>query len=94
MSSTSPDPCIKTIPDPGKDIMELPRTQARNRYALVIQDYLTKWSFVFPMPDQKSPRIAKLLTVEVISVFGVPEALLTDRGTSDRGTLDRGQGRI
>ena len=62
--------------------MELPRTQAGNRYALVIQDYLTKWPFVFPMPDQKSHRIVKLLTTEVIPVFGVPEALLTDRGTN------------
>ena len=36
--------------------MELPQTQARYLYVVVIQDYLTKWPFIFPMPDQKSQR--------------------------------------
>ena len=35
---------------------------------------------VYPMPDQKSERIAKLLVNEVVPFFGVPEALLSDRG--------------
>ena len=34
------------------------------------------------MPDQKSRRIASILVEEVIPFFGVPEALLTDRGTN------------
>ena len=34
------------------------------------------------MPDQKSVRIVKLLVEEIIPVFGVPEALLSDRGTN------------
>ena len=37
---------------------------------------------MFPMPDQKSQRIAELLVREVIPLFGVPEALLSDRGTN------------
>ena len=49
---------------------------------LVFQDFLTKWPLVFPMPDQKSQRIAELLVGEVIPLFGVPEALLSDRGTN------------
>ena len=36
------------------------------RYILVFQDYLTKWPMVYPMPDQKFERIAKLLVDEVI----------------------------
>ena len=64
------------------DIMELPTTDSGNRYVLVFQDFLTKWPMVFPMPDQKSHRIAELLVKEVVPQFGVPECLLSDRGTN------------
>ena len=67
--------------------MELPTTEQGNRYVLVFQDFLTKWPMVYPMPDQKSLRIAELLVNEE---FGVPESLLSDRGTPmlrDGGTL-------
>ena len=37
---------------------------------------------VFPIPDQKTERIAKLLVEELVPFFGVPEALLSDRGTN------------
>jgi len=35
---------------------------------------------VYPVPDQKTERLVKLLTEEVIPFGGVPEALLSDRG--------------
>ena len=62
--------------------VELPRTESGNRYVLVFQDFLTKWPFAFPMPDQKAQRITQLLVTEVLPFFGVPEALLSDRGTN------------
>ena len=62
--------------------MELPTTEQGNRYVLVFQDFLTKWPMVYAMPDQKSLRIAELLVNEVIPQFGVPESLLSDRGTN------------
>ena len=66
----------------GIDVMELPRTDNGNQYVLVLQDFLTKWPFAFPMLDQKSKRIADLLVTEVVPFFGVPESLLSDRGTN------------
>ena len=66
----------------GVDIMELPITTRGNRYVIVFQDLFTKWPMVFPTPDQKAVRIAQLLVEEVIPTFGVPEALLSDRGTN------------
>ena len=48
----------------------------------VFQDFLTKWPMVFPAPGQQSICIVRLLADEVVPLFGVPEALLSDRGTN------------
>ena len=37
---------------------------------------------VFPTPDQKSERIARLLVEEIVPYFGVPETVLSERGTN------------
>ena len=66
----------------GVDIMELPLTSSGNRYLIVFQDLFTKWSMVYPASDQKAERIARLLVEEIVPFFGVPEALLSDRGTN------------
>ncbi|MBA4719385.1 MAG: transposase family protein, partial [Nitrosopumilus sp.] len=52
------------------------------KHVVVFQDLFTKWPMVFPVPDQKSERIARLLCEEIVPLFGVPEALLSDRGTN------------
>ena len=66
----------------GIDVMDWPVTERGNRHVVVIQDLFTKWPFVFPVPDQKATRIAQLLVEEAVPWFGVPEALLSDRGTN------------
>ena len=48
----------------------------------MFQDFLSNFPLVFAVPDQKSVRIAKLLVEEVVPLFGVPEALLSDRVTN------------
>ncbi len=62
--------------------MDLPRTTKGNKHVVVVQDFLTKWPFVFAVPDQKTHRIARLIVEEVVPMVGVPEALLSDRGTN------------
>ena len=66
----------------GVDVMELPITAQGIRYAIVFQDLFTKWSLVFSTPDQKAKCIAQLLVEEIITIFDVPEAILSDRGTN------------
>ena len=66
----------------GVDIMDLPCTESGNKHLIIFQDMFTKWPMVFPVPDQKSVRIARLLCEEIVPLFGVPEALLSDRGTN------------
>ena len=62
--------------------MELPQAEQGNRLVLVLQDLFSKWPMVFAMPDQKTERIVQVLVNELISFCGVPEALLSDRGTN------------
>ena len=66
----------------GVDVMTLPRTAQGNQHVLVFQDFLTKWPMVYPIPDQKAERIVKILVEEIIPSFGIPESLLSDRGTN------------
>ena len=66
----------------GVDIMDLPLTDRGNRHVLVFQDHFTKWPMVCPIPDQKSQQIVQILCDEIIPFFGVPEALLSDRGAN------------
>ena len=62
----------------GVDVMDLPMTSDGNCHVVVFQDYLTKWPLVYPVPDQKSIQLVRLLVEEAIHFFGIPEALLSD----------------
>ena len=71
----------------GIDIMDLPLTDQGNKHVVVIQDLFTKWPLVFAVPDQRTARLARLIAEEVVPLFGVPECLLSDRGTNLLSTL-------
>jgi hypothetical protein len=60
----------------------LPRTSQGNRYIIVAMDYFTKWPEAKSIPDIKSETVAKFIFDEIICRHGVPEELLSDRGTS------------
>ena len=66
----------------GVDIMDLPITERGNKHVLVFQDCFSKWPLVYAVSNQKAITLVELLTKEVIPLFGVPEALLSDRGTN------------
>lgn len=66
----------------GVDVLKLPLTYDGNTYAVVFMDYFTKWPEVFAVPDQEATTIARLLVEEVIARHGVPEQLLSDRGSN------------
>ena len=77
-----PIPVERPFQKIGVDIMDLPCTERGNKHVVVFQDMFTKWPLVYPVPDQRAERIARLLCEEVIPMFGVPEALLSDRGSN------------
>jgi len=66
----------------GAGIVELPLTTKGNRYLIVFQDLITKWHMGYPAPDQKAERIVRLLVEEIVPLYGVLEALLSDRDTN------------
>ena len=59
--------------------MDLPTTQQGNEHVVIFEDFFSKRPLVFPIFDQKTATLMQLL---VISLFSVPEALLSDRGTN------------
>jgi len=44
---------------------------------------------VYAAPDQKAVKLAKLLAEEIVPLFGVPEALLSDHGINLLSCLKR-----
>lgn len=58
----------------------LPKTARGNRYILVISDYFTRWVEAFPMPDQETGTVAKILIEEFICRYGLPKELHSDQG--------------
>ena len=63
----------------GMDIKEFDISSMGNRYALVFQDYLTKWPEVYPIPDHKANTVADCLA-DLIWRHGVPSLIIHDRG--------------
>ena len=62
--------------------MKLPKSGRGHQYAVVFTDYLTKWPEVYPVRDQSVSTIAKLLVQGIVCRHGVPNQLLSDRGTN------------
>ena len=73
-----PIPVFRLFQILGIDVMDLPMTDRGNKHVVVVQDLFTS----FAVPDQKAERTARLLADEVVPCFGVPESLLSDRGTN------------
>ena len=60
------------------DFKEMDMSNKGNRYALVFQDYLTKWPKVFPVPDRAATTVA-LCLAELIWRHGVLQKIIHDR---------------
>ena len=58
----------------------LPESLFRNKYIMVVLDYLSKWVEVFPVPAQTAIMCATILLNEVISHYGCPYDIHSDQG--------------
>ncbi|KAH9087047.1 hypothetical protein Ae201684P_000461 [Aphanomyces euteiches] len=60
----------------------LPTTNRGHKYILVFADYFTRWVEAFPVPDLKTSTFARVFIDGVLCRFGIPDKLLTDRGSN------------
>lgn len=59
----------------------LPRSTQGHKYLLVVNDWFSKFTLLFPLREAKAPKIAKFLEEQVFLMFGVPQILMCDNGT-------------
>jgi len=57
----------------------LPKSNGGNIYLLVVVDYFSKWIDAIPMKNQKATTIARKFVDRIVSIFGVPMQLHSDR---------------
>lgn len=62
----------------------LPRSTRGNKYILVVTDYFSKFSLVFPLRSATAGIIVRKIEEEVFLIFGVPRLLLCDNGPQYR----------
>ena len=62
----------------------LPESIKGNKYILVFMDYLTKFSEAFALPAET---IARIYVNEIVTRYGPPRKLLSDRGTNFRSDV-------
>src|SRR2546423_9496572 len=68
----------------------LERTKRRNRYILVVTDYLTKWPEAKAMKEATAENVVKFIYEGIICRHGCPKIILSDRGTHFRNKLVKG----
>ena len=89
-------PALQPIPVGGPfhrvavDVLQLPQTVNGNRYVVVFMDYLTNWLEAFPTQDQTAETIAGLFVEHIVCRHGIPEQLLSDRGTNFLSSVVQG----
>lgn len=62
----------------------LPRSTKGNSFILVVTDYLSKFSLVFPLRTSSAEVVARKIEEEVFLVFGVPRVIICDNGPQYR----------
>ena len=57
-----------------------PKAMGNKRYLLVGIDYFTKWVEVEPLANIKDVDAKRFIWKNIVTLFGVPHALITDNG--------------
>jgi transposase InsO family protein len=65
----------------------LPVTENGNEYLLTFVDHFTRFCEAIPIATQETEVIAREFVVRIITQFGVPKKLLTDRGAAFTSAL-------
>ena len=60
----------------------VPTTKDKYKHILVLVDSYSKWVELFPLRTQEASEVASVLFKEIISRYGAPRSILSDRGQS------------
>jgi hypothetical protein len=60
----------------------LPESEKGNKYLLTVVDHFSRYPLAVPVPNRNIKTICEALFRQVVCVFGMPEALLSDREAS------------
>ncbi|OMH83944.1 Retrovirus-related Pol polyprotein from transposon [Zancudomyces culisetae] len=59
-----------------------PISESGNRYILTAIDYCTKWPIAIPVENLLSETIVDFIINNIVTYYGVPQKIITDRGSS------------
>ncbi|OMJ23665.1 Gag-Pol polyprotein [Smittium culicis] len=59
-----------------------PISNSKNRYILTAIDYFIKWPIAKVVENIQTSTVVNFIITEIVQVFGVPEQLITDRGSN------------
>ena len=76
----TPMPIVATFERWHMDFLIMKETKEGFRYILLLVDSYSRWCEAFPMKSQDAHSVAKVLYSEVITRYGAPRSLVTDRG--------------
>ena len=65
----------------------LPTTKDKYKHILVLVDSYSKWVELFPLRTQEATEVASVLFREIISRYGAPRSILSDRGKNFMSNL-------
>ncbi|MCP4487899.1 MAG: DDE-type integrase/transposase/recombinase, partial [Gammaproteobacteria bacterium] len=71
----------KTWERMGMDILKMPQSDNGNSYLLVMKDYLSKFLYAFPIPNEQAETVARTL-VDRLFWFGIPREIVSDKGSA------------
>ena len=64
-----------------------PKSQAGNKYILVISEYLTRWTKTATIPDARAMTIATKLMERIVFPHGCPTRILSDKAPQFSGKV-------
>jgi len=59
----------------------LPRSKKGNKWMLVVGDWFSKYTLIFPLKNAKAPIVNKILEESVFLIYGVPRYIIMDNGS-------------
>ena len=59
----------------------VPKSSKQNEYLLVFVDYYSKWVELFGLRQATAKSVSNILTREILTRWGVPDFILSDRGS-------------